>query len=248
MLSAIAGQEVPWALAEAVFRQTEGNPLFVQEVVRYLAEEGLIAAGGRPLAAGAGVSLLETIPEGLRDVIGKRLSRLEPELQPAAGGGGGDRARLPARRRCVAVVGPETRRAELERAAGRGAEGRGAAGAGAAGAACSTASRTPSSGRRCTRSCRRRGGCACTSRWRGRWRRSTRAGWRSTRRSWPSTSRSARTRRTCAKAVQYGEVAAQRASAVYAYGEAVRLLRQALDVQEVLDPDDRGQLCQLLLD
>ncbi|OGP50623.1 MAG: hypothetical protein A2Y79_06980 [Deltaproteobacteria bacterium RBG_13_43_22] len=42
MLSSIAGQEVPWGLAEAVHRQTEGNPLFVQEVVRYLAEEGVI--------------------------------------------------------------------------------------------------------------------------------------------------------------------------------------------------------------
>ena len=42
MLESIAGQEVPWGLAEAVHRQTEGNPLFVQEVVRYLAEEGVI--------------------------------------------------------------------------------------------------------------------------------------------------------------------------------------------------------------
>src|SRR5205085_5082747 len=32
-------------LAEAVHRQTEGNPLFVQEVARYLAEEGLGARG-----------------------------------------------------------------------------------------------------------------------------------------------------------------------------------------------------------
>ncbi|MCJ7811619.1 MAG: protein kinase, partial [Dehalococcoidia bacterium] len=42
MLENITGQDVPWGLAEAVHRQTEGNPLFVQEVVRYLAEEGLI--------------------------------------------------------------------------------------------------------------------------------------------------------------------------------------------------------------
>src|SRR5207253_16182 len=37
MMTAIAGQEVSWSLAEAVHRQTEGNPLFVQEVLRYLA-------------------------------------------------------------------------------------------------------------------------------------------------------------------------------------------------------------------
>ena len=41
MLESIAAQEVPWGLAEAVHRQTEGNPLFVQEVIRYLNEEGL---------------------------------------------------------------------------------------------------------------------------------------------------------------------------------------------------------------
>ena len=35
------------ATAEQVHRQTEGNPLFVQEVVRYLVEEGLIAARRR---------------------------------------------------------------------------------------------------------------------------------------------------------------------------------------------------------
>ena len=49
MLESIARQEVPWGLAEAVHRQTEGNPLFVQEVVRYLAEEGLIKPGRRAL-------------------------------------------------------------------------------------------------------------------------------------------------------------------------------------------------------
>lgn len=50
-----------------------------------------------------------------------------------------------------------------------------------------------------------------------------------------------------AKAVEYGEVAAQRAAAAYAHGEAVRLLEQALQVQEVLDPDDKGKRCDLLL-
>src|SRR5207244_2114974 len=79
MLSAITGQDVRWALAEAVHRQTEGNPLFVQEVIRYLAEEGHIKReGGRWQPAGD-TPLLQSIPEGLRDVIGKRLSRLSQE-------------------------------------------------------------------------------------------------------------------------------------------------------------------------
>src|SRR4029079_10675115 len=40
------------------------------------------------------------------------------------------------------------------------------------------------------------------------------------------------------KAVHYGELAAQRAAGVYAHGEAARLLEQALQVQDVLDPKD----------
>jgi tetratricopeptide (TPR) repeat protein len=79
MLEGITRESVPWGLAEAVHRQTEGNPLFVQEVVRYLAEEGLITrkeGGWRPTKD---TPLEMSIPEGLRDVIGKRLSRLSPE-------------------------------------------------------------------------------------------------------------------------------------------------------------------------
>jgi tetratricopeptide (TPR) repeat protein len=40
---------------------------------------------------------------------------------------------------------------------------------------------------------------------------------------------------------------AKRATDVYAYGEAVRLLEQALKVQDVLDPEDKARRCDLLL-
>ena len=66
------------ALAEAIFRQTEGNPLFIQEVARYLAESGLIKREGGQWVASVD-SLLTQIPEGLRDVIGKRLTRLSED-------------------------------------------------------------------------------------------------------------------------------------------------------------------------
>src|SRR5262249_21716479 len=49
------------------------------------------------------------------------------------------------------------------------------------------------------------------------------------------------------KAVEYGELAATRAMSVFDYGEAERHLRQALQVQEVLDPDDKLKRCDLLL-
>ena len=49
------------------------------------------------------------------------------------------------------------------------------------------------------------------------------------------------------KAVRYGELAAHRAMTVFAYGEAVRHLEQALRAQEVLDADDDAKACDLLL-
>ena len=49
------------------------------------------------------------------------------------------------------------------------------------------------------------------------------------------------------KAVEYGEMAATRATSVYAYGEAVRLLTQSLEIQRVLNPDDKDKICDLLL-
>ena len=42
-------------------------------------------------------------------------------------------------------------------------------------------------------------------------------------------------------------MAARRATAVYAYWEGVGHLERCLQVQEVLDPDDREKRCDLLL-
>src|SRR5439155_24006890 len=72
--------EVRWGLADTVHRQTAGNHLFVQEVLRYLVEEGLIVRKdgrweGRWRETGDAPPEM-SIPEGLRDVIGKRLSYL----------------------------------------------------------------------------------------------------------------------------------------------------------------------------
>jgi tetratricopeptide (TPR) repeat protein len=49
------------------------------------------------------------------------------------------------------------------------------------------------------------------------------------------------------KAVRYAQLAAQRALTVTAYGEAVRFLEQAVQAQDVLDPDDVTTRCDLLL-
>ncbi len=79
MMCNLAGQEVQMALSEGIYRQTEGNPLFIQEVARYIAESGLIKREGGQWVGAVGASLVTQIPEGLRDVIGKRLSRLTDE-------------------------------------------------------------------------------------------------------------------------------------------------------------------------
>ena len=76
MLSSITHSTVPPGLAETVHRQTEGNPLFVQEVVRFLAEEGLMTQQDGHWRPTGGTALEMSIPEGLRDVIGKRMSLL----------------------------------------------------------------------------------------------------------------------------------------------------------------------------
>jgi hypothetical protein len=78
MMSNLAGQEVTFALAEGIYRQTEGNPLFIQEVMRYIRESGMARREDGQWVATVD-SLLTQIPEGLRDVIGKRLSRLSDE-------------------------------------------------------------------------------------------------------------------------------------------------------------------------
>ncbi len=50
------------------------------------------------------------------------------------------------------------------------------------------------------------------------------------------------------KAVRYGELAAQRASEVYAHSEAAAHLQKALEIQEVLDPADLAKRCELLVE
>ena len=66
-----AGVDPPLGLTEAVHTQTEGNPLFVTEVVRLLVQEGELTQ-----ESGSRDSWTVRIPEGVREVIGRRLNRL----------------------------------------------------------------------------------------------------------------------------------------------------------------------------
>lgn len=60
------------AAVAAIHGMTEGNPFFVGEIVRLLAERGELA-GGDPAAWTA------TLPQGVREAIGRRLSTLSDE-------------------------------------------------------------------------------------------------------------------------------------------------------------------------
>jgi class 3 adenylate cyclase len=65
-----AGRTPPPALADAVYRETEGNPFFVHEVVRLLQSDGRL----EDLANVSSWSV--EIPQGVRQVIGRRLNAL----------------------------------------------------------------------------------------------------------------------------------------------------------------------------
>ncbi|MCA1841892.1 MAG: AAA family ATPase, partial [Actinobacteria bacterium] len=83
--------EAGLALARAVYQETEGNPFFVREVLRHLAESGAVRRG----EAGWTTRPVDElgIPEGVRDVVGRRLARLSDATNQAL--------------RVASVVGPE---------------------------------------------------------------------------------------------------------------------------------------------
>jgi len=71
-IEATCGTSPPAELVSVVHLQTEGNPLFVTEVVRLLVQEGELT----PERLDGGESWSIRIPEGVREVIGRRLDRL----------------------------------------------------------------------------------------------------------------------------------------------------------------------------
>lgn len=79
LIGATAGRDVPEAVVAAIHAETEGNPLFVAEVVRLLASEDRLDdigdSGGRAIA----------LPESVREVIGHRLHRLSRECADLLG-------------------------------------------------------------------------------------------------------------------------------------------------------------------
>ena len=77
MVKQTLGEKVPGELPDLVFAKTEGNPFFIEEVLRSLVEEGAVY----PLEKGWGVRDLSDVhvPRGIKEVLGKRLECLDEE-------------------------------------------------------------------------------------------------------------------------------------------------------------------------
>lgn len=72
LLRNLTGTPAAPSVVEVIHRETEGNPFFVEEVVRHLCAEG------HDLADPKTVLTHRSVPEGVRQVLGQRLSRLSP--------------------------------------------------------------------------------------------------------------------------------------------------------------------------
>jgi len=74
LVRARTGEAPSHAFANAVFSATEGNPFFIEELVRHL-----VQAGVRPAAASASELRRVGLPDGVKEMIGQRLTQLTPE-------------------------------------------------------------------------------------------------------------------------------------------------------------------------
>lgn len=84
-LDVTTGPRPPAQLVESVLTRTDGNPLLVTEVVRLLAQEDMLSrfseasVENNPDSTSSRASWDLRIPEGVREVIGRRLNRLSAE-------------------------------------------------------------------------------------------------------------------------------------------------------------------------
>lgn len=84
LLASLGRPDPPVSIVDVIYRETEGNPFFVQSVFRHLAEEGrLFDADGGWRTDLDPESL--AVPDSVRLVIGQRLKRLGEETQAILG-------------------------------------------------------------------------------------------------------------------------------------------------------------------
>ncbi len=78
LITSHAGAEPDTALADVLFAETEGHPFFIEEVCAYLTETGNARIEGGLLIATDDLRRVG-VPEGVREVLGRRFERLSTE-------------------------------------------------------------------------------------------------------------------------------------------------------------------------
>ncbi len=76
LVTSLAGQVAEPSLVDALLAETAGNPFFVSEVLRHLAESGAYTRVEGRWVADRPLEELG-LPQGVREVVGRRLSRLD---------------------------------------------------------------------------------------------------------------------------------------------------------------------------
>lgn len=79
-LLGVAGDGWNATLARTVYDETNGNPFFIEELLRHLVAEVKIVSGREGLTAASGLESLG-IPEGIRQVVTRRLTRLSADAE-----------------------------------------------------------------------------------------------------------------------------------------------------------------------
>jgi DNA-binding SARP family transcriptional activator len=92
------------AVARAIRRETDGNPLFVEEIVHHLRETGALDQAPGAGSDTSGIISAIGIPDGVRQVVTRRLSRLAPATRQALA--------------VASVIGPDFELDVMERAGG----------------------------------------------------------------------------------------------------------------------------------
>jgi DNA-binding CsgD family transcriptional regulator len=244
LLAGSSRQTVARPLAELVHRRAGGNALFTHELLRFLLAEGLVERRDGMLRRVGEASIAGRMPEGLRDVVGKRLSRLSPETNQVLSVASviGRDFQLEVLRRAHPRPEHELESALEEASAAAIVEERSAVGATITYRfAHAFFQQTLYDEIVAPRRIRLHQHVARVLEEIHARRLDEHAAELAEHYAFSSDTSD------LARAVRYGELAARRAVEVFAFGEAAHQLERALVVQDLVDPDDRARRSDLLL-
>jgi hypothetical protein len=244
LLAETSQQTVPQPFAELVQRQTEGNPLFVRETLRFVIDSGLVEGRDGAVWRVGDQSLAGRIPEGLRYAVGKRLSRLSDSTNRVLSVASviGREFHLDVLSQVLDGSEEELEAALKEASSAVIIEENSAVGASIIYRFGHAFFRQTLYDEIVAPQCIRLHQQVAHALEEVYPRRlDEHADELAEHFSFYSDTLN------LAKAVQYGEVAARHATEVFAYGEAARQLERALVVQDLVEPDDRAKRCDLLL-